>query len=165
MQRRASGPRALAATVPKVTRALFRARGFAEAGVLTDWPDIVGRPLADHTSPERLGANGTLHVRVSGGFALELKHLEPLVLDRIATYFGYRAVTRLKLVQGPLPSRPSRRRRRVRALGADEAEALRAELADTDDAALRAALERLGRAVVAGVDETDEADGGTALEG
>ncbi len=164
MQRRARGPRALAATMPKVTRALFRARGFAEAGVLTDWPDIVGRPLADHTSPERLGRDGALEVRVGGGWALELKHLEPMVLDRIATYFGYRAVTRLKLVQGPLPPRPSRRRRRrVRPLDASEAEALRARLAGTGDAGLRAALERLGRAVVAGVD--DDADGETALEG
>ena len=164
MQRRARGPRALAATMPKVTRALFRARGFAEAGVLTDWPDIVGRPLADHTSPERLGRDGALEVRVGGGWALELKHLEPMVLDRIATYFGYRAVTRLKLVQGPLPSRPPRRRRRrVRPLDANQAEALRARLAGTGDAALRAALERLGRAVVAGVD--DDADGETALEG
>ena len=64
MQRRARGPRALAATMPKVTRALFRARGFAESGVLTDWPDIVGRPLADHTSPERLGRDGALEVRL-----------------------------------------------------------------------------------------------------
>ncbi len=142
--KRARGPRALAATVSTVTRALFRGRGFGAAFV--DWPDIVGRPLADHSRPERLSRNGTLRVRVSGSWAVELQHLEPVVLDRIATYFGYRAVTRLALVQGPLPAPPARRARRVRALDKVEEADLRARLTDTDDADLRVALESLGRA-------------------
>ena len=60
------GPRGLAATVSKVTRTLFRNRGFGEAAALVDWPDIVGRPLADHSCPERLSRDGTLRVRVGG---------------------------------------------------------------------------------------------------
>ena len=86
--------------------------------------DIVGRPLCDHCCPERLGRDGTLHVRVSGGWALELTHLEPLVIERIAGYFGYPAITRLALMQGPLPSRPKRRARRVRPLDDDGERAL-----------------------------------------
>ncbi len=152
------GARALAVLLPKLTKPLFRQRGFAEAGVLTDWPDIVGRPLADHTAPERLSPDGALEVRVSGGWAVELQHLEPLVLDRIAGYFGYRAVTRLNLVQGPLPPRakPPRKVRPKRLAKAEEA-ALKEDLAATDDPKLRAALERLGREVL-GEDES-------ALEG
>ncbi len=146
--RRGGGPRGLAAIIPKVTRGLFGSRGFAEAGVLTDWPDIVGQPLADHTCPERLGRDGVLRIRVDGGMALELAHLEPVLLARIASYIGYRAVTRLALVQGPVPPRPRRPVRAVRALGEDEEAALNARLADTEDTALRAALERLGRAVI-----------------
>ncbi len=147
--KRARGPRALAAVLPKVTKPLFGARGFVEAGVLTDWPDIVGRPLADHTCPERLGVDRVLVVRVeSGGGALELRHLEPVVLERIAGYFGYRAVTRLALVQGPLPARPAPRRRSPRALDAAEEATLDARLSDAGDPDLRAALERLGRAVI-----------------
>ena len=157
--KRPHGPRALAATLSKVTRPLFREHGFAESGVLNDWPDIVGQALADHTAPERLGRDGTLDVRVGGGWALELKHLEPVVLERIATYFGYRAVTRLKLIQGPLPPRRKKKVRRSKALSATEAKALEASLASTDDPALRQALARLGREVL-GEDEED-----TALEG
>ena len=115
------GAIALAALLPKLTKPLYRARGFAEAGVLNDWPNIVGRPLADYTAPERLGPDGTLVARVGGAWALELQHLEPLVLDRIAGYFGYRAVTRLALVQGPLPPRPAQpRKRRPKILGKAE---------------------------------------------
>ncbi len=147
--KRGYGPRGLAAVLSKVTRPLFRARGFDTAGLLTDWPDIVGRPLADHTLPERLGRNGALAVRVDdGGWALELRHLEPVVLERIAGYFGYRAVTRLALVQRPLPARPAPRRRSPRALDAAEEATLDARLSDAGDPDLRAALERLGRAVI-----------------
>lgn len=148
--KRGRGPRGLAAIMSKATRPLFRARGFDAAGLLTDWPDIVGRPLADFTQPERLGRDGALSVRVAdGGWALELRHLEPVVLERIAGYVGHRAVTRLALVQGPLPHPPSApRRRRPRDLDAGEEAALRARLADAGDPGLRAALERLGRAVI-----------------
>ncbi|MFQ5784036.1 MAG: DUF721 domain-containing protein [Alphaproteobacteria bacterium] len=160
--RRGGGPRGLAATLPKVTRTMFRARGFAEAGVLTDWPDIVGRPLADFTCPERLTPDGTLKVRVGGGWALELKHLEPALIERIAGYFGYRAVTRLALVQGPLPRRPERRARRLRPLDAGEEAALAARLAATGDGDLRAALERLGRAVLGAGEPPPPGDDGAA---
>ena len=160
-QKRPSGARALAALLPKLTKPLYRARGFAEAGVLNDWPDIVGRPLADYTAPERLGPDGALEVRVGGGWAVELKHLEPLVLDRIASYFGYRAVTRLALVQGPLPppAKPSRKYRPKILTKADE-EALKEDLAATEDPNLRAALERLGREVLGEAIEDE-----SALEG
>ncbi len=46
--KRGGGPRGLAATMPKVTKPLFRARGFYEARVVNDWPVIVGAPLCDH---------------------------------------------------------------------------------------------------------------------
>ena len=147
--KKSHGARALAALLPKLTKSLYRARGFAEAGVLNDWPDIVGRPLADYTAPERLGPDGALEVRVGGAWALELQHLEPLVLDRIATYFGYRAVTRLVLTQGPLPPRPEPPRKpRPKVLSNAQAEALARDLAMTEDPKLRAALERLGREVL-----------------
>ncbi len=151
------GARALAALLPKLTKPLYRARGFAEAGVLNDWPDIVGQPLADNTAPERLNPDGALEVRVGGGWALELQHLEPLVLVRLAGYFGYRAVTRLVLIQGPLPPRPkAARKHRPKILGKAEKAALKQDLAELDDPNLRAALERLGREVLgeAAVDES-----------
>ncbi len=146
--RRGGGPRGLAAVVPKVAGALFRGQGFAVAGVLTDWPHIVGAKLAEHCCPEKLGRDGTLHLRVDGGWALELAHLEPEMLDRIAGYVGFRAVKRIAIVQGPLPPRPASRLRKIRALEPAEAKALQDSLAATGDAGLRGALEGLGRAVI-----------------
>ena len=105
------GPRGLAAALPKLTRAAFRRRGFAQADILTRWPAIVGDALAEHCCPEKLNfptgsnAGATLQIRVASGFAPHLQHLAPLVIERVNAYFGYAAVTRLRLQQGPLPPR------------------------------------------------------------
>ncbi len=147
-RRRRHGPRLLGAALPGAAGALFRRQGFAEAGVLTDWPEIVGRPLADYTCPLRLSRDGALTLRVAGAFALELAHLEPQILDRIARYFGFRAVTRLAIVQGPLPRRDPPPPPGPRPLAPDEEARLEALLADMRDEGLRRALERLGRAVL-----------------
>jgi hypothetical protein len=95
--------------VSKVTMPLYRKRGFAEAHILSDWPIIVGERFAAVTLPEKLAfpkgekQDGLLHMRVDGPLATELQHLEPQIVERINGYFGYHAVARLKLVQGPVP--------------------------------------------------------------
>jgi hypothetical protein len=151
--RRIAGPRGLAAALAKATRALFRRRGFTEAGVLTQWPAIVGDELAAHSCPEKLSfppgsaGEGTLHVRAAGGFGVELQHLAPLVLERVNTYFGYRAVARIAITQGPLPERAAPRQRPGRTLEPAEEKAVEAAVSSTADPALKSALRGLGRAV------------------
>lgn len=161
MRRSGRGPRALAAMVSKITRKVLKQRGFAEAGIITDWPAIVGAEIALESAPEKLvyppgeRLGGVLHIRVAGALATELQHLEPLVIERINGYFGYRAVARLRLLQGPLPvektAPPAARRR----LEPGEEAALREGLAEVPDDDLKAALERLGRAVMAKANRRD----------
>ncbi len=144
------GPRGLAAIMPAVGKRWFRRRGFAEAGLLLDWKTVVGNEIAQFTCPERLDRKGTLHLRVSGAFGVELIHLEPVVIERINSYLGHRAVRRLSLLQGPLPRRPGPRRSPIRPLAPKEEAELRCRLEATTDTGLHAALERLGRSVLAG---------------
>ena len=150
--RRAGGMRHLAALLPRLTRPALGKRGFAEGGIVADWPDIVGPDLAAASLPERLafsrGArrDGTLHVRVSGALALELQHLEPMVVERINGYFGYRAVARLRIRQGPIPRS---RRRQAPPAHADPATlgAIDHAVSLVSDPGLRSALAGFGRAL------------------
>ena len=50
----------------------------------------------------------TLVLRVEGPMALEIQHSSDVILERVNRFFGWSAVGRLALRQGPL-SRPSRR--------------------------------------------------------
>jgi len=140
----------LAVTLPRVTRKVLGRNGLAEGGLVADWGSIVGPHIAGCSLPLRLSFNaaerreGTLHVRVSGALALELQHLEPQILERINGYFGYRAVARLKIHQGPVPI--ERRRERKAPPPIDEAEVSRS-VASVEDDGLRQALHGLARSL------------------
>jgi hypothetical protein len=153
---RRGGTQALARSLQKVTRRLYRRRGFAQSEVLTHWPAIVGPLLAAHSAPERLrwptapddSRGATLRVRVASAWAVQLAHLEPVVIDRINAYFGYRAVARLQLVQGHIPAPAQPAAARERNLEATEEQRLQQLLAEIEDPELRAALAELGRSVL-----------------
>ncbi|MDH5748543.1 MAG: DciA family protein [Rhodospirillales bacterium] len=153
--RRQGSPRALAATLDGITRPIFSKRGFANAAVAKEWPAIVGAQLAMQSQPEKVTfpagkrGDGTLHLRIaSGSLALELQHLEPLLIERINSYFGYRAITRLTYIQGPVWKPPGQTPPPpARPLAPAEEEILSGLLTQIDDMELRAALETLGRSL------------------
>ena len=146
--RRGGGPKRVGLTLPAAAVQAYRKHGFAESRQLTDWQVVVGERLADVCLPEKLSRDGVLSIRVAPAFGLELQHLEPKILERIATFFGHRAVSRLKLRQGEV-QRPERRKpRETRALTPGENVKLEDQLSNVDDDDMRTALERLGRAVL-----------------
>ncbi len=146
--------RPVASALHKVTEKIYRKRGFASAGVVNNWPAIVGEDLARYSMPERLGGDGTLRLRVDGPLATELKHLEPQILERIASYFGYRAVNRLSLIQGPLEKPPVEKPKPARVLDSDSAKTLADTIRGTRNADVKQALARLGKAVLSQQDDT-----------
>jgi hypothetical protein len=155
MTRSGGGPRSLAQLVPKLARAAIGRQGFADAGLLTDWAAVAGQEIAAHAIPERLEfgrgerVDGTLHLRVEGPWALAIQHMAPVLIERVNTYYGYGAVGRLKLHQGPLPRRTmeSAAPEASPPLDAASRAALDGSLAGIEDPQLRAALDRLGTAV------------------
>lgn len=140
----------------------FRKRGFAQTDIVLRWPEIVGAALADQCRPERLNwprvvegqeraaaAEGAvLHLSVAPGWATEIQHLEPLLIERVNRFFGWRAVTGIRLRQVAIQpwQRPKVRERRA-LTEQEQAELDRVTAAVTDPEA-RAALHRLGAAIL-----------------
>jgi len=154
-EERRGGMRAIAANVPKIAGAVLGKRGFAEAQLVAQWPAIIGEALAAGVSPDKLSfsrgerRDGTLHLRVASGLALEVQHREPVLIERINAFFGYRAVARLALKQGP-PAHPAERPPpRRRPLKGEERQLLDQRLTAISDPELKSALQRLGEAVIA----------------
>jgi hypothetical protein len=141
----------------KLTRPVFQRYGFAYGEVLGQWSAIVGDELGNVSVPERIrwpratGSSGdgvkrggTMVLRVAQGRALEVQHMVPRIIERINGFYGYEAITTLKILQGTVtppaaPRRPPAPQIDAQVLG-DQAEAIH-------DEALRAALLRLGSAV------------------
>ena len=134
--------------LPGAAAAACRRHGFAQARLVTDWAAVVGNDLAAVCQPERLARDGVLSLRVAPAFALQLQHLEPQLLERIATFFGHRAVRRLRLRQGRIHRRQPAPPARPRPLAAAQARWLDGRLAAIGHDGLRQALMRLGCAVL-----------------
>ncbi|MFZ2006491.1 MAG: DciA family protein [Stellaceae bacterium] len=146
---RRPGFRAAGANLSRVVRPIMEQHG---GGVLArlkaEWTAIVGPDIAAATWPEALARGGSLKLRVAPGKALELQHRAPLVIERVNLFFGRDAVTRLALVQGPLPLDTPTRHPPPRPLRAGEAAALDDQLTVVESPELRDALARLGRRVI-----------------
>jgi hypothetical protein len=146
--------RTVGIAVEKLMKPILGARGFGASTVVTEWEKIVGAVLARSTTPERIAypqgerSEGTLHLRVgSASLALELQHLEPQMIERINSHFGYRAVARLRILQGPVKRTETPKPKPRPALAPEKRVALERKLGTIDDPDLKAALQRLGEAV------------------
>ncbi len=100
----------------KLAAPALRRYGFVQDALVARWPEIVGERFAEVSLPVRLGftpesrTGGTLTIRIEGPMATQFQHAENLVIERVNQFFGYAAVARLKLMQGPVPPRQSRPR-------------------------------------------------------
>lgn len=152
--RKYSGPRALAAVLPKVAAPALRKRGFAAAEIVTRWPEIAGEEMAAGSAPDQLSfpkgdrQGGTLYITASGSVALQIQHQEPSILQRINTYFGYSAVARLSISQTSFRSKPVKTDTPVTPEpGPDQIARIESETSVISEPDLRQALHKLGEAV------------------
>ena len=162
---RSGGARAIGAYIARALDPAARARGFATTALLSEWPAIAGADLAEFTMPDRVvwprrdqngreqsGAGAAvprgwkpegaiLVLRVEGPRAIEVQHRSGQILERVNTYFGYRAIAEMRILQAPV----TRAAASPPSLPPVEAVALPLS-ADIEDEGLRAALSRLGAA-------------------
>ena len=153
--RRRPGLRTLAGVAPRVIDPLLRQRGFVEGRVVRDWAVIAGVELAEVCAPEKLTFargrrdGGTLVLRVLSGWALELQHRTPQLIERLNAHFGWAAVGRIALQQGSLPAAARSCRPTSRPLTAGEKASVADRVARVNDVDLRERLTALGEALAA----------------
>ena len=160
-KRAMGGARPVGAYTAKALDPAARARGFATMALLSEWPAIVGAELAQFTMPDRVvwprrredeepanplrrrrDEGATLMLRVEGPRAIEVQHRSGQILERVNLYFGYRAITEMRILQAPVaraatkPASPA---------PLDDSYTLPSS-ASIEDEGLRKALSRLGSA-------------------
>jgi hypothetical protein len=142
----------------------LKAQGFAAGDILRFWPEIAGERLAGVTVPIRLiwpprpkaappdapRQPATLVLKVESAFALEVEMAAAQIIERVNAMHGWRCVGKIRLRQGPVRDEATAGGRAACELDPAAAGALKSSLAGIADEPLRAALERLGRSVLAG---------------
>lgn len=143
----------------KLTKASFARYGFAYGELLARWPDIVGETLARHSQPERIkwprGAGetaqklgGTLVIRAEPGRGLDLQYQSHQIIERINQFYGYGAVTSVKIMQGHVTNVKGLKNNN-NSLDSKTETALEEELQSIADEKLKEALHRLGAGALA----------------
>ena len=87
-----------------------------------------------------------LTIACEGARALFLMHQEAELISRVNSFFGFRAISQIRIVQKAVNIPP--RKPKARPLDAKEKNRLASMLAEVEDPRLRAALERLGTGVI-----------------
>jgi hypothetical protein len=161
LARAASWARPIGAYAARALDPVARARGFATTAILSEWPAIVGAELAQFTMPDKVvwprrredaenaapskgrrDEGAILVLRVEGPRAIEVQHRSGQILERVNSYFGYRAVAEMRILQAPVARKVARSPAAAPPIDPD---ALPPSAA-IEDGGLRAALLRLGSA-------------------
>lgn len=146
--------RAIADLMPEIGRTAFRKFGFVQSSVLTRWPEIVGDRHARVCQPEAIRfppgekTDGILQIVVVPAHAPIIQHVIPEMIERVNRFFGYQAVTKVKMRQGtvqapPAPNAPRAAPPSLRPVPVELGDSLR----DIGDPELRAVLESLARSL------------------
>lgn len=96
----------------KVTNQLFQRQGFVRGEIIAEWNMIVGEGFAKLCAPEKITfpygkrSGGKLFIKTTSSFAPQFLFYEPQIVERINTYFGYKAVERLSIQHGFVSKTP-----------------------------------------------------------
>jgi hypothetical protein len=142
-----------------LTKQLLGKNGLIELEILKNWSAIVGKELALNSLPQKITfqkdkkTDGCLYISVnSGAFALEINQSAPQIIGKINVFFGYPAVSSLKIIQTSNASLSLKNKKNTvnmkKSLVSEQEEIYITELVkEIKSQELRETLERLGRAV------------------
>ena len=97
---------AIGAVLLPLIRGICSKKGMIAFDVIASWAKIAGQDMARYSIPEKITfkkgekENGILRIKVlSGAFALEISHREKFIVEKINSYFGFNAVSGIKIIQ------------------------------------------------------------------
>jgi len=150
-QKRRAQTQSVGKAISGLTRKALDRRGFVDAAIVNEWPIIAGELIGKHSLPDRIifsrdrSRPGSLHIILeNGALATEILHFEPILLERINRFFGFRAVGNIKIIHGPLPKPKQDKKPPLPELAPDRRADIEKSLEAVGDDELRDALTRLG---------------------
>lgn len=81
--------------------------GSIQNHIFFNWAHIAGK-YADITIPYKIkfgrkkNIDGQITIKVQNGFGLEVQYAIPLLLDQINTRFGFKAISKIKIIQADI---------------------------------------------------------------
>ena len=155
-------PKKIGDTLGKVNRVFSNKFGKIEFLILSKWSQIVGSFFAEHSEPDKISRltedfdeldqpifKKILHVRVSSAAAVEFQHYKDTILEKINSFFGYKAIADLRLQQNFIPKKKNEQPLKSQRFEAtdNEKELLKKEMQNIKDKELEKSIVNLGLSI------------------
>jgi len=149
----------LSDVIEKATGKAFSKNSKLEKQIYLSWTDIVGRELAQKATPQDVSfarnekSKTTLHLCVYDSFAVEISYMEEVIIEKIAMFFGFKSIEKIKITQKPLADnqilikKGIDKNRNLNILNGDEAKISDFVESSVEDRGLRDALNKLYRSL------------------
>ena len=109
-------PKTIGESLKSVNNNLSNKFGKIEYMIYLKWDQIVGQFFSNHSEPSKISSikeydnveneaiiSNILHVNVSPAAAVDFQHFKDKIIEKINSYFGYRAITGIKILQNFTP--------------------------------------------------------------
>ncbi len=156
-------PQAIGDAVNKINRKFSSNFGKIEFIIHSKWSDIAGSYFADFSEPVNITKipdyeneigeviyKNHLNVKVAPAAALEFQHFKSTILEKINSYFGYKAIIDLRIQQNYIPNNNNTNSRKManKLLSKEENKLISDELNHLDNDDLKESLFKLGSNIV-----------------
>ena len=155
-------PKKLGDTLSKINKNYSSKFGKIEFIILSKWTQIVGSFFADHSEPDKISRiteefnefdepiyKNFLHVRVSPAAAVEFQHYKDTIIEKINSYFGYKAISDLRLQQNFVPEKKIKNNINLydQDLSEEEKVSIKSEINNIKDKELEKSIVNLGASI------------------
>ena len=155
-------PKKIGETLSRVNKNYSSKFGRVEFLILSKWPQIVGSFFADHSEPDKISRvtddfnefdepifKSFLHVRVSPAAAVEFQHYKDTIIEKINSFFGYKAISDLRLQQNFIPEKKTNTllKQYENEISQEEKELIKNEINAIHDKELEKSIVNLGASI------------------
>ena len=153
-------PQSVGDTVKKINRNFSSKFGKIEFIIYSNWSKITGSYFAQFSEPSNITRileneseigekiyKNLLNVRVAPAAAIEFQHFKNTILEKINSYFGYKAIIDLRIQQNYIPKYNSMKKSKSQKINNDEKEFIEKNVEEFQNNELKKSILNLGNKI------------------
>ena len=154
-------PQSIGDTLKKINRNFSSKFGKIEFIIHSKWPEIAGTYFSEYSQPQNILRlpdyeneigetmyKNYLNVSVAPAAALEFQHFKDKILEKINSYFGYKAIIDLRIQQNYIPKEDNNLKMNNKDLTDNERKNISEEVQELSNKDLKESLIDLGKKII-----------------
>ena len=159
-QKRTFVPQSIGDTLRKVNRKFSSKYNRTEFVINSKWPEIAGSYFKEYSEPLNVSRvrdfendlgetvyKNYLNVSVAPAAAIEFQYFKDTIIEKINTYFGYKAIIDLRIQQNYIPKYDSMKKTKSQKINNDKKEFIEKNIEEFQNNELKKSLLNLGNKI------------------